>query len=140
MPYHIRASLTIALVVAALSCRSGGSSQMARDTASDTLDQVPVALNAGSPVRYPLSQMTHPVEGRVMLRLVIDSAGGVIADSVTVAESSGFPALDSAALSAAPALRYAPALKRGHPVTVAFLQPVYFHPPDSTAASSDVRE
>ena len=140
MRSHIHASLTIALAAAALSCGSRGPGALARDTASDTLDQVPVALNAGSPVRYPLSQMAHPVEGRVMLRLVIDSAGGVIGDSVTVAESSGFPALDSAAVSAAPALRYAPALKRGQPVSAAFLQPIYFHPPDSTAASTDLRE
>ncbi|MBA3658684.1 MAG: energy transducer TonB [Gemmatimonadales bacterium] len=92
-------------------------------------DQPPVAINAVSPVTYPEALLEERIEGRVLLRLFADSAGTVVADSSRVAESSGYPALDSAALVAAPRLRFSPALHGGWPVAGPFIQPVQFRVP-----------
>ena len=56
------------------------------------------------------------IEGRVLLRLYADSMGTLVPDSTRVAESSGYPALDSAAVGRRPALRFSPALRHGRPV------------------------
>ena len=86
----------------------------------------PVAINPVSPVRYPPALLQQGIEGSVLLRLYVDSAGVVIPDSTRIAESSGYPALDSAALAGAPELRFSPALLQGRPVAAPFLQPVQF--------------
>ena len=57
----------------------------------------PVALNANSPVIYPEALASQGIEGTVLLRLYVDSLGRIVNDSTRVAESSGYPALDSAA-------------------------------------------
>jgi TonB family protein len=90
------------------------------------VEQAPVAINPVSPVRYPPALLAQGIEGRVMLRLFVDSAGNVVPDSTRIAESSGYPALDSAALVGSPELRFSPALLQGRPVQAAFLQPVQF--------------
>jgi len=92
-------------------------------------DQPPVAVNPVSPVEYPRALLAQRIEGRVLLRLYADSAGTIIPDSSRVAESSGYPALDSAALAAAPRLRFSPALHGGWPVAGPFIQPVQFRVP-----------
>ena len=89
----------------------------------------PVPLNPNAPVDYPPALAAQGIEGTVLLRLVVDSSGALIQDSTRVAESSGYPALDSAALQAAPSLRYAPAERDGARVAMAFLQPIYFRTP-----------
>ena len=89
-------------------------------------EEPPVAINPISPVRYPPALLAQGIEGRVLLRLYVDSAGRVIPDSIRVAESSGYPALDSAALAGAPELKFSPALHQGQPVAAPFLQPVQF--------------
>jgi TonB family protein len=89
-------------------------------------EEPPVAINPVSPVRYPPALLAQGIEGRVLLRLYVDSAGNVIPDSTRIAESSGYPALDSAALVGAPELRFAPALHQGQAVAAPFLQPVQF--------------
>ena len=91
----------------------------------------PVAINPVSPVRYPPALLQQGIEGKVLLRLYVDSAGVLIPDSTRIAESSGYPALDSAALAAAPQLRFSPALLQGRPVAAPFLQPVQFRSPRS---------
>ena len=96
-------------------------------------EEPPVAINAVSPVRYPPALLAQGIEGRVLLRLYVDSAGRVIPDSIRIAESSGYPALDSAALVGAPELRFSPALHQGQPVAAPFLQPVQFRSPRSGA-------
>jgi protein TonB len=96
-------------------------------------EEPPVAINAVSPVRYPPALLAQGIEGRVLLRLYADSAGRVISDSIRIAESSGYPALDSAALVGAPELRFSPALHQGQPVAAPFLQPVQFRSPRSRA-------
>ena len=44
------------------------------------------------------------IEGTVILRLFADSTGKLVPDSTRVQESSGYPALDSAAVAASPSL------------------------------------
>jgi periplasmic protein TonB len=90
------------------------------------VEEPPVAINPVSPVRYPPALLAQGIEGRVLLRLFVDSAGQVVPDSTRIAESSGYPALDSAALVGAPELRFSPALLQGRPVPAPFLQPVQF--------------
>lgn len=97
-------------------------------------EEPPVPINPVSPVRYPPALLAQGIEGRVLLRLFVDSAGNVVADSTRIAESSGYPALDSAALVGAPELRFSPALHQGHAVAAPFLQPVQFRGSRSGAA------
>jgi TonB family protein len=97
-------------------------------------DQPPVAINPVSPVEYPVPLLEQGIEGRVLLRLYADSLGALVSDSTRVAESSGYPALDSAAVRGAAGLRFSPALRHGRPVGGAFLQPVHFRNPRSQSA------
>lgn len=90
----------------------------------------PVALDAESPVGYPVALYQLRMSGTVLLRLFVDETGRLVVDSTRIQESSGYPALDSAALAAAPRLRYAPALRNGAPVATLFVQPVRFRHPD----------
>jgi periplasmic protein TonB len=99
------------------------------------VEEAPVAINPVSPVRYPQALLDQGIEGQVLLRLFVDSAGNVIPDSTRVAESSGYPALDSAALVAAPELRFSPALNQGRPVAAPFIQPVQFRSPRTRTRS-----
>jgi TonB family protein len=94
----------------------------------------PVALNGDSPIQYPPRLYDQKVEGDVVLRLFVDSLGGLRPESTRVAESSGYPALDSAALAGARKLRFAPARRHGLPIATAFLQPVEFRHPQATGA------
>jgi TonB family protein len=90
------------------------------------VEEPPVATNPVSPVRYPPALLAQGIEGRVLLRLFVDSIGTVIPDSTRIAESSGYPALDSAALAGSPELEFSPARLQGRPVAAPFLQPVQF--------------
>ena len=102
--------------------------------AQGAAEQAPVAVNPVSPVEYPRPLRDQGIEGRVLLRLYADSEGKLVSDSTRVAESSGYPALDSAAIAGAAGLRYSPALRRGRPVAGSFLQPVHFRNPRSRSA------
>jgi TonB family protein len=92
-------------------------------------DGPPVALNAESPVGYPPDLLAQGAEGIVVLHLFVDANGAAVRESTRVAESSGYPAFDSAAIAAVPQLHYAPAVHAGTPVATAFLQPVQFRNP-----------
>ena len=94
-------------------------------------DQPPVATNPVSPMEYPTALLDEGIGGRVLLRLFVDSTGQLVPDSTRIAESSGYPALDSAALAGAPSLRFSPALRNGRPIAAPFLQPVHFRNPRS---------
>jgi protein TonB len=93
-------------------------------------DEPPVALNPVSPVAYPDALFQQRISGTVLLRLFADETGRIVPESTRVQESSGYPALDSAALAAAPQLQFAPALRNGIPVPTLFTQPVHFRHPD----------
>jgi TonB family protein len=97
-------------------------------------EEPPVAINPVSPVRYPGALLEQGIEGRVLLHLFVDSAGVLLPDSTRIAESSGYPALDSAALAGASELRFSPALLQGRPIAAQFLQPVQFRSPRSRSA------
>jgi protein TonB len=97
-------------------------------------EEPPVAINPVSPVRYPPALLSQGIEGRVVLRLFVDSVGNLIPDSTRIAESSGYPALDSAALAGSAELRFSPALHQGRPIAAPFLQPVHFRSPRSRSA------
>ena len=95
-------------------------------TSGPQVESPPVALNAESPVLYPEALLAQRIEGTVLLRLYADSHGMVVPESTRVAESSGYPALDSAAVAGSAGLRFAPAVHEGQRVATAFLQPVQF--------------
>jgi len=97
--------------------------------AADRKDLPPVALNAESPIEYPRALFEQGIEGSVLLRMYVDSSGTLVPDSTEVFESSGYPALDSAAVAGAEQLRFSPALRDGEPVATVFLQPVDFRAP-----------
>src|SRR5256885_5407211 len=88
--------------------------------------EAPVALNPDVPIAYPPALFEQKVEGDVTLRLFVDSTGKLLPESTRVAEPSGYPALDSAALAGSTTLRFAPAKRHGVAVATAFLQPVEF--------------
>jgi protein TonB len=118
--------LLVAFVLTA--CR-GGSQQSDGQTsqaAPPPESEAPVALNPDVPIAYPPALFDQKVEGDVTLRLFVDSTGKLIPESTRVAEPSGYPALDSAALAGSVALRFAPAKRHGVAVATAFLQPVEF--------------
>ncbi len=92
-------------------------------------DDPPVALDANTPAVYPAALLRAGIEGTVLVRLFVDATGRIEPDSIRIAESSGYPALDSAALAAAPKLHFAPALHQGAPVATPFLQPFHFRNP-----------
>ena len=122
----MRSILLVAFILTA--CRgsapqSGGSASQA---APPPESEAPVALNPDVPVAYPPALFDQKVEGDVTLRLFVDSTGKLVPESSRVAEPSGYPALDSAALAGAAALRFAPAKRHGVAVATAFLQPVEF--------------
>jgi TonB family protein len=94
-------------------------------------DDPPVMINPDPPVDYPPALYSRGVEGRVILRLYVDELGRLVAESTAIATSSGYPALDSAALGAAPRFRFAPALRNGTPVAASFLQPIHFRHPEA---------
>jgi TonB family protein len=122
------ALLALAAAILACQARSDGTVALPSDTPATTQrrDEPPLPLNADSPIRYPDPLAAQRLGGTVILRLFVDSGGQVIADSSAIQESSGYPALDSAALRGVPQLRYAPALRDGIPVSAPFLQPVDF--------------
>lgn len=132
-----RMALVTPLVIAAACHRSPakGSGAATTPTAS-TADSPPVAVNPVSPVEYPPALLAQRIEGRVLLHLYVDSTGAVMPDSNFVAESSGYPALDSAALAGARGLRFSPALHRGRPVALSFIQPILFRTPRARGTSS----
>jgi TonB family protein len=126
----------LALLAALVSCgdRSVGTVSLGDHqpaAAGSTADQPPVAINPVTPMTYPPTLLEQGIEGRVLLRLYVDAQGKLIPDSTRLAESSGYPALDSAALSGSGALRFSPALRNGRAIAAPFLQPVHFRHPRS---------
>jgi TonB family protein len=97
----------------------------------------PVMLNKELPFRYPPALYAQKVQGNVTLRIFIDRDGQIVADSTRVAETSGFNALDSAAMKGSRDLRFEPAKTAGLPVPVSILLPVFFRHPDAPPLAGD---
>jgi TonB family protein len=100
-------------------------------------DSAPVMLNTTPPFRYPPSLYDRKVQGNVTLRLFIDSTGRVWPESTLVSESSGFPALDTAAIKGSDVLRFKPAIKNGAPMNVRVAFPVFFRHPEARPLPGD---
>ena len=115
--------LVLAAALAALACRH--SDEPANPSAAPA-EEPPVALNAEPAVQYPPDLYDRHVEGDVVLRLYADSSGKIIAESTRVTESSGYAALDTAAVRGVGRLRYSPAYRHGLAISTAFLQTVEF--------------
>lgn len=131
------AILALILGLAACTGRDDGTVTLASDPPAVTdepVDLPPVAINPVSPMIYPTALLEQGIEGRVVLRLYVDAQGRLMRDSTRIAESSGYPALDSAAVQGAASLRFSPALRRGRPVAAPFLQPVHFRNPRNRSA------
>ena len=125
----MRIARWLVLGLAVTACGRDEAPQGAPATVPPPELETPVAVNADAPVSYPPALFDQRIEGDVLLRLFVDSTGAVVPESTRVLETSGYPALDSAALAGARDLRYAPAKRRGIPVATAFVQPVQFRHP-----------
>src|SRR5665213_3545768 len=79
-------------------------------------DVLPVMLNKDLPFRYPPSLYAKKVQANVTLRIFIDKEGQIVSESTHVAESSGYPPLDSAAVKGSNDLRFIPAKTHGNAV------------------------
>lgn len=122
----------VSLLVIGLACsRTDSNTVRLPDQTARRGDAPPVMINADPPVDYPPMLYSRGVEGKVVLQLHVDEAGRLDADSTRLAASSGYPALDSAALGAVPRFRFAPALRNGAPVAATFLQPIHFRHPEA---------
>ena len=126
--------IVIAAVLAAVAGCRGGASQSENQSAPPPESEPPVALNPDVPIAYPPALYEQKVEGDVTLRLFVDSTGKLVPESTRVAEASGYPALDSAAIAGSAGLRFAPGKRHGIPVATAFLQPVEFRHPQASGA------
>jgi TonB family protein len=123
----MRSTLTAAVLIGIGACRGAAPQSDAQTSqAPPPESEPPVALNPDIPIAYPPALFEQKVEGDVTLRLFVDSTGKLLPESTRVAEPSGYPALDSAALAGAVQLRFAPAKRHGVAVATAFLQPVEF--------------
>ena len=136
---HSHANRTVALIcIAALAgCGTSEKSNLPFQTVGRQPDVAPVMLNKELPFRYPPALYAQKVQGNVTLRIFIDSDGQIVADSTRVAETSGFNALDSAAMKGSRDLKFEPAKTQGRPVPVSILLPVFFRHPDAPPLAGD---
>ncbi|HEU4995799.1 MAG TPA: energy transducer TonB [Gemmatimonadaceae bacterium] len=94
-------------------------------------------VNKVLPFRYPAPLYARKVQGNVTLRLFVDADGRVQAESTRVEETSGYPALDSAAVVGSQELQFVPAKLHGEPLGVVVLFPVYFRHPEAPPLPGD---
>jgi TonB family protein len=100
-------------------------------------DSLPVMQNTELPFKYPPELYAQKVQGNVTLRIHIDTSGAVRPESTSVVESSGYGALDSAAVSGSRALHFRPAFAKGSPLAISVLFPVYFRHPQAAPLPGD---
>jgi TonB family protein len=141
MIHRLAAGLALgALLCTSSGCVDGESSQkvaQALQAGASTPDEVPKMLNTDLPFRYPAALYARKVQGNVTLRLHVDRDGLVRPDSTRIEESSGYAALDSAAVKGSQDLRFVPAKLHGAPMPVTILFPVYFRHPQAHALPGD---
>jgi protein TonB len=129
----------VALVVIQFGCiDKGDAKKMIEALQSSTVpDSLPVMQNSELPFKYPPELYAQKVQGNVTLRIHIDTAGRVHSESTTVIESSGYAALDSAAVTGSRVLRFRPAITKGVPLAISVLFPVYFRHPEASPLPGD---
>jgi len=134
-------SVALALVAAFAACVTKDDAkklvEALQESQPNRPDVLPVMLNHDVPVRYPPSLYSRKAQGNVVLRIFIDSTGRVHPESTVVAEPSGEPAFDSAAIAGVKDLHFTPAQRRGAPMAVSILFPVYFRHPDGAPVPGD---
>src|SRR2546429_4085012 len=118
-------------------CNKGEGSGLPFQTVGKQPDVAPVMLNKELPFRYPPALYAQKVQGNVTLRIFIDREGTIVPDSTRIAETSGFTALDSAAMKGSRELKFEPAKTQGQPVPVSILLPVFFRHPDAPPLAGD---
>ena len=133
----VRGCCAILVLACATACKKGEGSNLPFQTVGRQPDVAPVMLNKELPFRYPPALYAQKVQGNVTLRIYIDRDGSIVADSTRVAETSGFNALDSAAMKGSRDLRFEPATTQGIPVPVSILLPVFFRHPDAPPLAGD---
>jgi TonB family protein len=74
--------------------------------------------------RYPPQAVRRREEGEVMLRVLVDASGSP--GTIEMAQSSGSPRLDGAAVEAVRQWRFAPGVRNGQPVEGWVLVPISF--------------
>jgi TonB family protein len=138
---HRGHALALVIVLAAAgACADRETSQkvaQAFQAGASVPDEVPRMLNTELPFRYPAALYARKVQGNVTLRLRLDRDGQVSPDSTRIEESSGYSALDSAAVKGSQELHFIPAKLHGEPMSVTILFPVYFRHPDAHALPGD---
>lgn len=130
-------SFAVLLLVCAAACNRGEGSSLPFQTVGKQPDVAPVMLNKELPFRYPPALYAQKVQGNVTLRIYIDREGAIVGDSTRVAETSGFNALDSAAMKGSRDLTFVPAKTQGQAVPVSILLPVFFRHPDAPPLAGD---
>ncbi len=95
--------------------------------------RLPALRTSQMPFSYPAHLWRDGVEGEVLVRIHITTAGGV--DSVVLGHSSGNPQLDEIALTGARKLTYHPALQGDQAVAVWAVLPVRFQRHSVTAGA-----
>jgi len=130
-------TLVVLTVVSLAACKKGEGSGMPFQTVGRQPDVAPVMLNKELPFRYPPALYAQKVQGNVTLRIFINRDGTIAPDSTRIAETSGFTALDSAAMKGSRDLKFEPAKTQGQPVPVSILLPVYFRHPDAPPLAGD---
>src|SRR5512141_2547327 len=120
-----------------VACQQDGQQGEAFSGVGPRPDVLPVMLNKELPFRYPPSLYSKKIQANVTLRVYIDKEGSIVAESTHVAESSGLPPLDSAAVRGSSDLRFIPAKTRGKAVPVSILFPVYFRHPEAPPLPGD---
>ena len=131
------AVLGVAAGVSACITQEGAEKAVAAFSGGDRPDSLPTMLNESPPFLYPADLYAEKVQGNVTLRIFVDSAGMIVPESTSVATSSGYPGLDSAAVTGSERLRFAPAKKGPRAVATPVLLPVYFRHPDAAALPGD---
>jgi len=127
----------VILALALTACQKTGEEGDSFSGVGPRPDVLPVMLNKDLPFKYPPSLYAKKVQANVTLRVYIDKEGQIVAESTHVAESSGYPPLDSAAVRGSDDLRFIPAKTRGQPVPVSILFPVYFRHPEAPPLPGD---
>lgn len=132
---QLRSIACVALGVAA--CQDSSGERRFAIGGAERPDEPPVMVNAELPFRYPPALYARKVQGNVMLRLFVDRDGRILPDSTRVEESSGYSALDSAAVTGSHELYFIPAKLHGEPLAVSVLFPVYFRHPEAAPLPGD---
>jgi TonB family protein len=137
---RFRCAVAVGVVAVVGGCADGEGARpggFAIRTGGPRPDELPSMLNGEPPFRYPADLYAQKVQGNITLRIYIDSTGAIRPESTLVAESSGYPALDSAAVAGSRDLRFTPARLRGRPMAVPIYFPVYFRHPEAAPLPGD---